>query len=208
MLRSGIFLLLFVLLGCAETVESDRTSGNTDLLPLAAGNHWKYARIKYVRGSEAERDTVTLRVADKLNEQEFIVVRLSQYSVDSIHVKRNGPAQFEIHTANSTEPLINHSTSDPFASLLIATTDIIPNTRVYSTLSDTSYVSNTAVRLREHVELMGNNSEVLLRLDFDHIFVEGLGQVALRFVADINECLQCSLISEFWVYELVSYKVQ
>jgi hypothetical protein len=208
MLRFSLLFVLFVIAGCAETVEPDRSSGNNDLFPLAVGNEWKYARIKFVRGSEAERDTVTLRVTAQLTEDEFIVARSSQYTIDSLHVKRNGPVQFDIFTNTSSEPLINHSGTDPFAALLVATTDIIPNTRRYSTLSDTVYSSNAALRLREHVELMGNNGDVLLRLDFDHVFVEGLGQVAVRFVADINECLQCSLISEFWVYELVSYTVQ
>jgi len=208
MIRCGVFLLLLLLVGCSEPNQPVPGSGNNDLFPLAVGNEWKYARIKFVRGTEVERDTVTLRVISDITEDEFIVERASQYSIDSLHVLRSGTSQFAVRTNTATSPLINHSQSDPFAALLIATTDIIPNTKVYSTLLDTLYASNTALRLREHVELMDTNGDVVLRLDFDHVFVEGIGQVALRFVSDINECLQCSLISEFWVYELVDYTVQ
>lgn len=203
MLRSILLLFVLVLAGCSESVDSGRPA-NKDLFPLAVGNEWKYARVKFVRGSEAERDTVTLRVVSRVDDDEFIVERASQYAVDSLHVQRKDQTNFDI----DNNALISYGSEDPFTSLLIATTDIIPNMRSYFTLSDTTYTFNPALRLREHVELFDNNGDVVLRLDFDHVFVEGLGQVAVRFVADINECLQCSLISEFWVYELVSYSVQ
>lgn len=203
MLRSALLLAVLVFAGCSESVDSGRPA-NKDLFPLAVGNEWKYARVKFVRGSEAERDTVSLRVLSQIDEHEFIVERASQYAVDSLHVQRKDQTTFDVDNS----ALISYGNEDPFTSLLIATTDIIPNMRSYFTLSDTTYTFNPALRLREHVELFDNNGDVVLRLDFDHVFVEGLGQVAVRFVADINECLQCSLISEFWVYELVSYDVQ
>ena len=100
MLRSALLLVVLVFAGCAESVDSGLPS-NKDLFPLAVGNEWKYARVKFVKGSQAERDTVTLRVVAKIDEDEFIVERASQYAVDSLHIHRKDPANFDIYNSGS-----------------------------------------------------------------------------------------------------------
>jgi hypothetical protein len=204
-----IVIFLFTLCSCAS--DSLTPSGNNEILPLAAGNSWRYARQDFYRGELIAHDTLVITVLsqDSSGSSNWHLIMDSPNSLDTIQVKKSsdGIYSYKHFKDSAYRPLVDLG-FNPMALFLSTHSQDIPQHQNFSRLTDTTFQGKKTTRIREHVELLRNDSTVALYLDFDHSFVAGIGEVSAHFVSDITQCLVCNLQNEFWVYELVDYRVK
>ena len=209
-----LYLLFFSVIVLSSCVSESTTTAmnNNDILPLAVGNWWRYARQDFYRGGLIERDSITITVAGADSAKGipyWNVIWNSPSLLDTIQVQKSSDARYYFkHSRDSTyQPLLDLS-SAPVALFLHTHSLYVPQHVTFSTLSDTLYQNKKAFRIREHFDLLRKDSSIALYMDFDHALVPGIGEVSARFISDISQCLVCSLQNEFWVYELTSYNVK
>lgn len=217
-MRIRYFILLFVLsftsLRCVnEDALIDERVGSS-ILPLSVGNEWRYERERFVRGGFVERDTVVVTVKNLSfsNGHSLYEVELSEpYQLRSYYLSPVNDEQIDV----VSDPLVDTSLH-PFITfhLLSVSTGILPivgsgssNTIEYSLGEDTTYNGYKARRIIQKAEFIDGFGATVLRMRFEHIFVPGIGQVAVKFISDINECLACNLHSEFMTYKIISHKL-
>ncbi len=217
-MRIRYYILLLVLsltsLKCVNEVALIDERVGSSVLPLAVGNEWRYERERFVRGGFVERDTVVVTVKDlsSSNGKSLYEVELNEpYQLRSFYLSPVNDEQIDV----VSDPVIDSSLElfiafDP----LTVSTGILPivgsgssNTIVYSLGEDTTYNGYKARRIIQKAELIDGFGAIVLRMRFEHIFVPGIGQVAVKFISDINECLACNLHSEFMTYKIISHKL-
>jgi hypothetical protein len=205
-----IVIFIFILSSCAS--DSLTPSGNNEILPLATGNSWRYARQDFYRGELIAHDTLVITVLSQNSSgssSTWNIIMDSPNSLDTIQVKKSSDGIYSFkHFKDSAYQSLVDLGFNPMALFLSTHSQDVPQHLNFSRLTDTTYQGKKTTRIREHVELLRNDSTVALYLDFDHSFVPGIGEVSAHFVSDITQCLVCNLQNEFWVYELVDYRVK
>ena len=204
----GLLIIVF-LAGC--TSSNDALHNDDRLFPLAAGNSWRYASEEYFRGALIAKDTITisvLKIDSSINS--WLIQRYSSYGTDSFFVKEVNHHNylFARSKQNPDSNLILAYSQQPMALLLSTKADRLTSLNSTSTIADSTFRGIPTARVLQHFDLLDGSGFVILKLDFEHAFAEGIGQVYARFVADITQCQVCTLASEFSTYELISYHIQ
>ncbi len=210
-MKKYLGLVLLMALGCQTTSAPPTTLTSSDYLPLKVDNRWQYLREKYYRGTLITSDTLTITVVrfDSVLKA-WMVARVSSSGTDTISIQKEDDTHYRFLRSGLSVflPLISISPTSAIAMLLPTKADGINSNQETSLISDSSFNSSVSKRLHQHYMLYNADSTTTLQLDFEHSFVRGVGQVYAKFVADINQCLVCSLRSEFYTYRLIDYTIQ
>jgi hypothetical protein len=204
-MRRAAWIVLLCFAGClSETAESD-----SSILPLTEGNEWRYLRTRYVRGDVTSVDTFTVTVSRSPTAGQYWIVRSSVDGRDSVLVTPDGNERINRLDAGRTVRYIDLDERTTVAMFFPTLSPLHTRfTERAERLNDSTvrFLANArdAKRMHQHIELLDDAGEVALKLDFQHAFVAGLGPHHARFVADLSQCQACSLISEFYTYELVA----
>ena len=205
-----VFVLLMVL-GCQTSSEPPTNATSSDYLPLEIHNRWLYLRERYYRGTLLSTDTLTVTVVsfDSVLKA-WKVARISPTATDTINIQKVDDSHYRFARSGTSifSPLISISPTSASAMLLPTKVDGINSSQEISLISDSTYNSSISKRIHQHYMLYGADSVTTLQLDFEHSFVRGVGQVHAKFIADINQCLVCSLRSEFYTYRLIDHIIQ
>lgn len=203
------FLLLAVAVfsSCSSTLETP-TPTSSALIPLAAGNSWTYARERFVRGTLVDRDTLHLSVigrADVGGQQYWQLQRDAPTYLDTVLIRRDDP--MDVYLDPNASAYLNLHQGSVSAQFVETHSASLFQSRRFELTDDSTYNGRTSSRVREFVNLLFPDSSIAIKLQFEHSFVPGIGQVYARFVSDISQCLYCTLITEFRTYELIDYHI-
>lgn len=210
-MKKYLVLVLFMVLGCQTTSELPTNLTSSDYLPLEINNHWLYLRERYYRGTLLTTDSLTVTVVsyDSLLKA-WKVARVSPTVTDTINIQKVDDSHYRFARSGTSmfSPLISISPTSASAMLLPTKADGINSSQETSLISDSTFNNSVSKRIHQHFMLYGVDSVTTLQLDFEHSFVRGVGQVHAKFIADINQCLVCSLRSEFYTYRLIDHTIQ
>ncbi len=210
-IKKYLVLVLLMVLGCQTSSEPPATATSSDYLPLEINNRWIYLRERYYRGTLLNTDTLTVTVVsfDSVLKA-WKVARVSPTATDTLSIQKIDDSHYRFARSGTNVflSLISISPTSASAMLLPTKADGINSSQETSLISDSSYNTNTSKRIHQHFMLYGVDSVTTLQLDFEHSFVRGVGQVHAAFISDINQCLVCSLRSEFYTYRLIDHTIQ
>ena len=207
-MRVALLVLCLLGLGCSTNVEP----ADPSLLPLNEGSSWRYLRTRYVRGDVVDRDTFTVRVIAIDAGGRARLVRAAITGNDTVTLIARTSTRIDREDGSETR-FIDLNERSAVAMFFPVLSPI--HTR-FTTISDRIQDSTVVIagltyrslRIHQHIELLDDDGSVALKLDFQHAFIPGRGADHARFIADLSQCQACSLISEFYTFDLIDLSLR